>query len=60
MIGPFVPSYWAMRGYRSIILDGAGVTDVLGSVAALVGFAALFTAIAVWRFRSEEPRPSWW
>ena len=60
VIGPFVPSYWAMRGYRAVILDGAGVLDVLGSVLALFGFAALFSIIAVRRFRSEEPRPSWW
>jgi ABC-2 type transport system permease protein len=59
-IGPFVPSYWAMRGYRAVILDGAGVSGVASSVAALLGFAALFAVIAIWRFRSEEPRPSWW
>ncbi len=60
VIGPFLPSYWAMRGYRAVILDAAGVRDVLGSVAALAGFAVVFAIVAVWRFRSEEPRPSWW
>jgi ABC-2 type transport system permease protein len=59
-IGPFVPSYWAMRGYRAVILDGAGLRGVAGSVAVLLGFAVVFAIIALWRFRSEEPRPSWW
>lgn len=59
-LGPFLPSYWAMRGYRSVILDGAGVRGVAGPIGALLGFAAVFAMIAVMRFRSEEPRPSWW
>ncbi len=60
VIGPCLPTYWAMRGYRTVILDGGGIGAVLLPVAMLVGFTALFGAIAVWRFRSEEPRPSWW
>lgn len=59
-IGHAVPSYWAMRGYRAVILDGGGLTDVAGPVLVLLGFAAGFGVLALWRFRSEEPRPSWW
>jgi ABC-2 type transport system permease protein len=60
VIGPLVPSYWAMHGYRAVILDGAGVRGVAPSVAALLGFAVVFAGVAVRRFRSEEPRASWW
>ncbi len=59
-IGPAFPSYWAMKGYRAVILDGAGLRQVAGPVAVLFGFAAVFAIIAIWRFRSEEPRPSLW
>lgn len=59
-ISPAFPTYWAMRGYRTVLLDAGGVSDVLFPVAMLLGFATLFATIAVLRFRSEEPRPSWW
>lgn len=59
-VGPFLPSYWAMRGYRAVLLDGGGVSDVVLPVVSLLAFAAVFVGIAVLRFRAEEPRPSWW
>ncbi len=34
-IAPISPVYWAMEGYRSAILDGGGVGDVLGPLAVL-------------------------
>lgn len=53
------PTYWAMEGFRDVVLDGRGVTSVLPEVAALGGFAALFAVVAVSRFRMETARVSW-
>jgi ABC-2 type transport system permease protein len=58
-LAPAVPSYWAMRGYQTVILDGGGVSDVLGSVGALLAFAIGFGLVAALRFRAEETKLSW-
>ena len=54
-IAPISPVYWAMEGYRNAILDGGGVGDVARCpLAALVGFAVVFAAIALWRLRARR------
>ena len=58
-IAPISPVYWAMDGYRTAILDGGGVADVLAPVGALVAFTALFAAIALWRLKLDEPKRTW-
>jgi len=56
-IAPGTPSYWAMRGLRSVIAGG-GMSDVLLPVAVLMGFAAVFATLAAWRFRYDEVKVS--
>ena len=58
-LAPISPVYWAMDGYRTVILDGGGVGDVLGPLAVLVAFTALFAGLALWRFRVDEPKRTW-
>lgn len=58
-ISPASPVNWAMEGYRDVILDGAGVGDVLLPLAAMCGLAVLLTAIAVWRMRHDVPKRTW-
>ncbi len=53
------PTYWAMEGFRDVVLDGRGVTSVLPEVGALGVFAALFAVVAVSRFRMETARVNW-
>lgn len=55
-IAPAVPTYWAMRGYRSVVIDSGGVDDVLLPVAVLLGFAVVLAAIAVRRFELSETK----
>jgi ABC-2 type transport system permease protein len=55
-IAPVTPTYWAMRGMRSVVLDGNGIGGVLAPTAVLVGMSALFGAIALVRFRFEDPK----
>ena len=51
-----VPTRWAVDGLDGMTWRGLGVEAAVGPVAVLLGFAALFTTIAIWRFDWEEPR----
>ena len=58
-ISPASPVNWAMEGYRDVILDGAGVGDVVLPLAAMSGLAVLLAAVAVWRMRHDVPKRTW-
>jgi ABC-2 type transport system permease protein len=58
-IAPATPTYWAMRGFRSVIIDGGGFSSVAVPIAALAAFTVGFTLIAVLRFGVEESKLSW-
>ena len=45
------PHGWANDGLNRLMLFGAQFADVLPSMAALLAFAAVFLALALWRFR---------
>jgi ABC-2 type transport system permease protein len=53
-IAPVTPTYWAMRGMRSVVLDGQGLAAVYAPIAVLLGMSALFALIALMRFRFED------
>jgi ABC-type multidrug transport system permease subunit len=54
-IGLFVPHGWALDGYFTLLVrDGTGFADVLKPIAAVYGFAALFTFIGIRRFRFDS------
>ena len=48
-----LPTTWAMQGMLDLVLRGGGLQDVLPEVAVLLGFAAIFFSVGVWRFRYE-------
>ncbi|HHY54170.1 MAG TPA: ABC transporter permease, partial [Chloroflexi bacterium] len=48
-----LPQTWAMQGYQDLITRGMGFVDVLPEIGVLLGFAAVFFAIAVWKFDLE-------
>ena len=54
-IGPALPSWWAMRGYRAAILGG-GWGRAAASAAVLLAGAVALALVAVWRLRLEETR----
>jgi ABC-type multidrug transport system, permease component len=58
-IAPATPTYWAMRGFRSVIIGGGGFSSVALPIAALTAFSAGFTIIAALRFGVEESKLSW-
>ena len=53
-VGPWTPTYWAMRGYRAVILDGAGWSAVARPVATLLAFAVGASVVALMRFSVDE------
>ena len=58
-VAPATPQYWAMRGLRSLILDGKGTSAVGLPVAVLCGYALLFVIIALWRLRFDDAKVGW-
>ena len=47
------PTTWAMRGFMDVIVRGQGPQGVLLECGMLLGFAAVFFALGVWRFKYE-------
>ena len=50
------PTYWAMDGFLEVILEGAGVADVVFPTLILLAFTGAFTALTAARFRFEESK----
>ena len=48
-----LPTTWAMQGLLDLLLRGKGLLDILPVAGVLLGFAAVFFTIGVWRFRYE-------
>jgi linearmycin/streptolysin S transport system permease protein len=51
-----VPTRWAVDGLDAMTWRGLGFDAAIAPTAVLLGFSALFAAIAIWRFDWEEPR----
>ncbi len=52
-LAKITPHGWATTGFNKLMLFGAGFGAVVPEMLVLLGFAALFSAIAVWRFRTS-------
>ena len=48
-----VPTRWAVDGLDGMVWRGLDFDAALGPIGALLAFAVLFGAVAVWRFRWE-------
>jgi ABC-2 type transport system permease protein len=55
-IAPATPTYWAMRGFRSVILDGRGFGAIAAPIAALAVMSAVFAVIALRRLRFDDAK----
>jgi ABC-2 type transport system permease protein len=47
------PTTWAMRGFTDVVVRGQGPEGVLPETLVLLGFAVIFFALGVWRFKYE-------
>jgi ABC-2 type transport system permease protein len=57
-VAPATPSYWAIQGYREVVIESAGILDVLVPIVVLIGFAIVITPVALRRFRFDEVKVS--
>ncbi|MBN1485091.1 MAG: ABC transporter permease, partial [Chloroflexia bacterium] len=48
-----LPTTWAMIGFNNVLVRGQGVAGIWPQAAILLGFALVFLAIGIWRFRYE-------
>jgi ABC-2 type transport system permease protein len=48
-----LPTTWAMEGLTDLVIRGQALPAVLPEAAVLLGFAAVFFTVGVWRFRYE-------
>jgi len=55
-IGHLSPVAWAMDGFKNISIRGLGIGSVLLPATALVGYAVVFFALAVWRLSAAEEK----
>jgi ABC-2 type transport system permease protein len=55
-IGHLTPAAWAMDGFQNILIRGLGLASAWRPAAVLLAYAAVFFALAVWRFRVGEER----
>ncbi len=53
-IGHLSPIAWGLDGFENIIARGLGFQSVLLPSLALIGYAVIFFALAVWRFRKID------
>jgi ABC-2 type transport system permease protein len=58
-VAPASPAYWAMRGFRSVVLRPGGVGAVALPAVVLLAFAAACVAVAAVRFSFEDRKLSW-
>ena len=58
-IAPATPTYWVMRGFRAVILDGRGLGAVIAPIAVLGAMTALFAIVALRRLRFDETKVAW-
>jgi ABC-2 type transport system permease protein len=49
----FTPNAWAMQGFQDVLVRGYGLAGILPEAGILLGFAAVFFLIGVWRFRFD-------
>jgi len=48
------PARWAVDGFDAMTWRGLGLEAAVAPIGAMLGFSALFTVIAIWRFSWEE------
>ncbi len=58
-VAPVTPTYWAMRGFRAVILDGHGFDAMTAPVTALAAMSLLFAIVALRRLRFDEAKAAW-
>ena len=57
-VAPATPTYWVMRGFGSVILNGHSFPAIVLPCLILIGMSLAFAAISLRRFRFTDPKVS--
>jgi ABC-2 type transport system permease protein len=60
VIAWFTPGYWAMEGFREVIISGSGAVGTLRPMLVLLAFSGAFAVLAWRRFRIDESKGVAW
>jgi ABC-2 type transport system permease protein len=52
-VSRFIPHAWAMQGFQDVLVRGYGLAGILPEAGILLGFAAVFFLVGMWRFRFD-------
>jgi ABC-2 type transport system permease protein len=52
-ISQFTPHTYAFNGYFKLFINGGGLADIVPNILVLLGFAAVFFLVAMWRFKYD-------
>jgi ABC-2 type transport system permease protein len=55
-MAPATPTYWAMRGFRSVILSGGSIHSQLLPIIVLTAMSAGFALVSLARFRLDDAK----
>jgi len=58
-VGLVTPSYWAVRGYRTVLLEEGSIADLWPSIAVLFGMCVVLAVLAVRRFDVAAEKIAW-
>jgi ABC-2 type transport system permease protein len=58
VVAPVTPTYWVMRGMRSVILAGQSFRGIVLPCCVLAGMACAFAAVSLRRFRFTDAKVS--
>jgi len=53
LLSRVTPHAWALAGYHDVMIRGRSILEILPECGVLAGFAVLFFAVALWRFRFD-------
>ncbi len=55
-VAPATPTYWVMRGFGGVILNGRGFPSILVPCGVLAGMSLVFVAVSLRRFRFADAK----
>lgn len=55
-LSPLTPHFWAMEGFRTVVVHGGGFADVAECAIALAVYATVALVVAALRFRADETK----
>jgi ABC-2 type transport system permease protein len=58
-VAPATPTYWAVRAFTTVMVDGGGIGDVALELLVLALFAAGFLLLGSWLFDPGKRRSTW-